>query len=234
MLHVYYGTDRGRVRDAAANFQKENLPPDTTLTVIDANIYEPGVVSDALGATSLFGGTECFLIDTPADNADLAEEVKGSLAAMAESQNTFIILEGALLTPAKKAYQKHTATLEEFKVEKTERFNAFAMADALASKDRRQLWVLLQQAKLEGLAAEEIIGVLWWQLKALHLAEVTQSANEAGMKDFPYNKAKRALSKFTNGEVTQLSHSLLSLYHDGHAGVCDIDLALERWVLGGK
>ena len=234
MLHVYFGSDRQGVRDAAANFLEKNVPADGTVTTIDAQNYQPGVVGDALGATSLFGGVEWFMIDTPSGSADLAEEVQQSLKEMAESPNTFIVLEEALLAAAKKTYAKHAAVCEEFTAAKEERFNTFAMADALAQKDRRQLWVLLQQAKGQGLAAEEIIGMLWWQLKALRLAEVTSSATEAGMKDFPYNKAKRSLAKFGPGEVLRASQSLITLYHDGHAGVRDIDLALEQWVLGGK
>jgi hypothetical protein len=84
-----------------------------------------------------------------------------------------------------------------------------------------------------GLSAEEIIGTLWWQLKTLRLAMLTKSAEEAGVKDFPYNKAKRALKNFKDGEIETLSLRLLNLYHDGHAGKCDIDLALEEWVLRG-
>jgi hypothetical protein len=75
---------------------------------------------------------------------------------------------------------------------------------------------------------------LWWQLKTLRLAELTQSADEAGVKSFPYDKAKRSLSKFAPGEVVALSESLLRLYHDARAGKRDLILALERWVLTGK
>jgi len=39
------------------------------------------------------------------------------------------------------------------------------------------------------------------------------------------------LNKFSSGEVEKLSQSLLELYHDGHAGVRDMDMALEEWVL---
>jgi len=234
MYKVYYGTDRQNVRDNARDFVEGNMPPDGTLTVIDAQSFAVGQVADALGASSLFGGAEWFMLDTPSADAEFMEEVKDSLKEMSESGNTFIVLEGALLAPAKKSYAKHAESSEEFTASKNERFNTFAMADALASKDRRQLWVLLQGAKTEGLAAEEIIGMLWWQLKALRLADVTSNAADAGMKDFPYNKAKRSLSKFTPGEVTTLSQSLIELYHAGHAGVRDIDLALEQWVLGGR
>ena len=204
------------------------------ITTIDAQNYTPNIIADALGATSLFDGAQWYLIDTPSAHADLAEEVQHNLAEMSESANTFLLLEGALLAPAKKKYTKHATVIQEFTATKADRFNTFALADALAQKDRRQLWVLLQEARLEGLAAEEIIGVLWWQLKALRLADVTATASEAGMKEFPYNKAKRSLAQFSPGAVAELSQSLLELYHDGHAGLRDIDLALEEWVLSGK
>ncbi|MEZ4200484.1 MAG: hypothetical protein R3B69_02735 [Candidatus Paceibacterota bacterium] len=73
--------------------------------------------------------------------------------------------------------------------------------------------------------------MLWWQLKTLRLAQQTNSASEAGMKEFPYQKATRALTNFTDGELTQLSHSLLTLQHESRLGNTDLDQALERWVL---
>jgi DNA polymerase III delta subunit len=234
MLHVYYGSDRQKVRDTAGDFIEQHLSPEGTLTTIDADSFVSGQVADALGASSLFGGEEWFLLDTPSANVDFQTEVQDSLTEMSASANTFIILEGALLAPAKKKYAKHAASCTEYMAPKNERFNTFAMADALANKDRRQLWVLLQSAKQQGLPAEEIIGMLWWQLKALRLADITTTASEAGMKEFPYNKAKRAVTKFAPDEVTALSQSLLELYHAGHAGLRDIDLALEQWVLDGK
>lgn len=110
-------------------------------------------------------------------------------------------------------------------------FNTFAMADALARKDKKSLWVLLQNARHHNVSAEEIIGTLFWQLKSLRLAAETSSALEAGMKPFMYTKAKSALGKFAPGELTTLSRTLLSLYHDGHSGKRDIDLALEKFLL---
>ncbi|MCA9362001.1 hypothetical protein KC906_01370 [Candidatus Kaiserbacteria bacterium] len=231
MYVVFFGTDRGGVRDAATSYIEKNLPADATLTTIDAAEYQPSQLSDALGASSLFGGEEWFVIDTPSNNSECDEEVKGALADMAESSNTFIVLESALLAASKKTYAKHATNMQECTAEKADRFNSFALAEALAGKDKRKLWVLLQEAKLSGMREEEIVGMLWWQLKALRLAQTTRSAAEAGMKDFPYNKAKRALVQFAPGEVERITQSLLELYHDGHAGVREMDLALEEWVL---
>lgn len=234
MYVVFYGADRGGVRDGAAAYINTNAPGDATVTTLDAAEYQVGQVRDALGAQSLFGGPEWFVLDTPSANEEFFADTRDALAALAESPNMFVILEAALLAGPKKLYAKHTAVIEEFVVEKKAAFNTFALAEALAHKDRRQLWVRLQEARLAGLREEEIIGMLWWQLKALRLAQNTTTAAAAGMKDFPYSKAKRATAKFAAGEVEQLAHSLLVLYHEGHAGRSDMSLALERWVLAGK
>lgn len=233
MYVVFFGSDRNGVRDAATAYIEKQMPADATLTTLDATEYQPGQVADALGACSLFGGSEWFVFDTPSANGEFVEATQDALIELAESTNTFVILEGPLLAAAKKKYEKHATQSEEFSAEKAERFNSFALAEALAGKDKRQLWVLLQEAKLVGQREEEIIGILWWQLKALRLAMKTKSAAEAGMKDFPYNKAKRALAKFAPGEVERLAQSLLELYHDGHVGRRELDLALEEWVLRG-
>lgn len=231
MLHVYCGNDAIKIRESAFTAAGEREQAGATLTRIDSENYAQGMLGDALGAVSLFGGEEVFIIDTPSSNTDFAEEVSSNLEAMAESGNTFVVIEGALLAPAKKPYQKHAAVFEELKAVAEERFNVFAMADALLRKDKKSLWMLLQQARKAGLSAEEIIGTLWWQMKTLRLAEQTNSAAEAGLKDFPYRKAKSALPKFKDGDVTRISHALLAVYHDGHGGKRDINLSLEKWVL---
>jgi hypothetical protein len=105
------------------------------------------------------------------------------------------------------------------------------MSDALAVKDKRSLWLLLQEAKAGGMSAEEIVGILSWQLKSIRLAAMTKNFTEAGMKEYPYKKAKSALNIFKIEEVEQKAHDLIKLYHAGHRGERDMDLALEEWVL---
>ena len=228
MLKVFYGTDRTAVRDRAHTEQvRLGLVP----TIIYDSEYTLGAVASAVGAVSLFGGTEYFVLDTPSGDDDFETEVVGSLKELAASQNVFIVLEGALLADAKKKYGKHASTIEEFAATKAERFNSFAIAEALAKKDKKNMWVLLNEAQAAGLRNEEIIGMLWWQLKALRLAKLTRTPEEAGMKDFPYKKAKQSLGLFKEGEVEQLSRSLLELYHLAHQGKRDMDMALEEWVL---
>ena len=230
MLAVFFGLDRKAARDRAGDFIKEHSEG-VASSIIDDVSFVSGRIVDAAGATPLFGGTEVFILDTPSASAAFQAEVHEQLEALAHSTNLFVVLEGPLLAAAKKKYQKHAAAFDECNADKAERYNIFALAEALAKKDKKQLWVLLHDAKAAGLREEEIIGMLWWQLKSLRLAAVTGSPEEANMKRFPYEKAKRALTKFAPGEVERLSHSLLTLYHDSHAGKREIDLALEQWTL---
>lgn len=234
MLSLYYGNDIVGSRKAALS-AVDKIVTDKTVRLhkIEGGQFSVGLLSDMLGATSLFGGTELYIIDTPSENGEFYNELTKSLSEMADSVNYFIVLEGALLAPERKKFEKFVSTIEEFKKTAEMPFNVWALADALSSRDKKSLWVLLMDAKRAGLSAEEIIGTLWWQLKSLRLAALTASAAEAGMKDFPYNKAKRALRNFKDGELEILSASLLKVYHDGHGGVRDIDEGLEEWVLRG-
>jgi DNA polymerase III delta subunit len=228
MVVFFYGTNRTAVRDAGSRYC-ETIG--TAVTSIDESTYSEGCITAHIGATSLFGGTEIFLIDTPSSDVLYQAEVLDTLPEMAASPNVFVVLEGHVLADIKKKYAKHAASMEEYSAEKGERFNVFQIAEALARKDKKHMWVLLQQARIFGIRDEETIGIMWWQLKALRLAKITTSAEEAGMKEYPYKKAKQAVKIFAGREIEALSQSLLELYHHGHQGKRDMDTALERWVL---
>lgn len=231
MLEVYFGNDVIRVRQAALKVIEAKVASGATLQTIDDSNYVTGLYADVSGGVSLFGGEEIYLIDTPSNDSSMYEDTIANLEIFQASPHLFIVIESTLLAAEKKQFAKYADKLEEFKAVANERFNSFALADALAAKDKKSLWLLLHEAVLSGIAFEELIGTLWWQLKSLRLAAETKSATEAGMKDFPYNKAKRALVKFKPGEVEALSHSLLKLQHDSRLGKRDLDLALEQWVL---
>lgn len=233
MLQLYFGTDLSTVREKAFSAAEVVAASGTRITRIESEQFSSGLIANLLGATSLFGEREIYVLDTPSDDAAFYTEVVQHAAELGESANQFILIEAALLAPERKKFEKHASVIVESKREGAERFDVFKMAEALSKRDKKSLWVLLQEAKRAGLSAEEIVGTLWWQLKTLRLAALTKSADEAGMKEFPYSKAKRALGGFKPGELDTISANLLRVYHDGHGGVRDINEGLEEWVLRG-
>jgi len=232
MLEVFYGNDTVAVRRDAMRALDTYVADGFTVARYTPEEYAPGLVANLLQADSLFGGKEVVVFDTPSEKVEFYEAVCALAPELADSTLPFMVIEQALLAPQVRVFTKAGATLRECKKASGGSFNTFAMADALLARDKKTLWILLQEARLAEVASEEIIGILWWQLKTLRLTYVTKSASEAGIKDFPYNKAKRGQSKFTKEEVEKISLSLLAVYHDGHGGRRDITTALEEWVLG--
>lgn len=231
MLHVFFGNNTITVRNKAYAKAVPYEEQGIKLVSIDADSYQKGMIADIVGSMSLFGEQSVYLIDTPSQDEEFYEEVTTLLPQLKDSENSFILIEGKLLAAQKKSFQKYAETFEEITADKEAPFNVFALAESLSRKDKKALWLGLCESRAAGLSPEEIIGTLWWQLKTLRLAKLTRNAEEAGMKDYPYSKAKRSLSNFKEGELESLSRDLLAVYHGGHMGEVDIDLALEKWTL---
>lgn len=231
MLAVFYGNDTVKVRLKASDFAESKKQGATE--VIDLELAElgPGQLTGLAGSVSLFNTSRVYVIDASTALVEVKSELLNALPELAHSSDTFIVIEGPLLVAASKVYKAAANQMGEYKKNADAGFNNFALADALLKKDKKSLWLLLSEARLVGVSDEEIIGVLWWQLKTVRLAALTNSAAVAGLKDFPYNKAKRALSKFKPGEIEGLSRALLSVLHESRAGRGDLDVALERYVL---
>ncbi len=231
MLYVYFGNDTPRVRQKAFDFSRTLVDGEVQITALTAQHYEEGMITDVAEGVSLFGGRQVIIVDTISEDQSAFSSLLNLLPVMETSPHHFVMIEGALNAAEKKKITKHAVSAEEITAEKKERFNAFLLTEALLRKDKKSLWLLLTEAWREGLSNEEIIGILFWQIKILRLVARTKNADEAGQKPFVYSKAKQALSVFKNGEVDQISRELLSIYHEGHAGKVDTNVALEQWVL---
>ncbi|MFN3188230.1 MAG: hypothetical protein ACK42D_01660 [Candidatus Paceibacteria bacterium] len=231
MLTVFYGNDTVAVRGEAMKLLDSYVEEGFDVARYSSEQYSQGLVENLLQADSLFGGKEVAVFDTPSENSDFYEAVISLVAELVASPLPFVIIEQSLTAAQLRPFAKVEATMQECKKVKNDYFNVFALADSLLAKDKKTLWILLQEARRNEIPTEELIGILWWQLKMLRLTFVTTSASEAGVKDFPYNKAKRGQSKYTKEEVDTLSLSLLEVYHDGHGGRRDIVSALEGWLL---
>jgi DNA polymerase III delta subunit len=231
MLQVFFGSDQIKIRQEAHFAIGAIISPEKELIRLEADKYEAGQLLSVSSSASLFSPSAIYLVESPSALAIFWEEFISNVEALATSAHTFIVIEQELLAADKKKITKYAARVEEYKESAESAFSPFKMSDALAVKDKRSLWLLFQEAKQNGLSAEEIIGTLWWQLKSMRLAAITRNSDEAGMKEYPYKKAKSALNTFKLPEVEKNTRALLKLYHEGHRGKRDLDIALEEWIL---
>lgn len=232
MLAVFYGTDTFAVRDKAHAFLALYEDRGATVERIEADGFTREVGEDLVGGTSLFGGETVYVLDMLSESTDAFAALCEHASAMHESSNVFVVIEGKLLKKDATSLIKHASVCEEInETKKGETFNIFALTDAFLRKDKKSLWIGLQKARKAGITGEQIIGMFFWQVKALRIAARVGSAQEAGVKPFVYTKATRALGKFPKDEADAHSRELIRIYHEAHRGTRDIDEALEAWVL---
>lgn len=232
MLTVFFGNDTITIRSEAFALAEKFADTPDSVVRFDADNFNAAMVSEAVQTTSLFGGKQVFLIDTISDDVEQFEELCALLPTLAHSEHECILIEKVLLADVRKQCVAVNATLHEYKRVEEKGFDIFSLTTALLQRDKKSLWLALQDARQAGISAEEIIGTLVWQIKTMRLVSRTSSPEEADLKPFVFNKTKQALGRFTSTEIDEYSRALLTLYHEGHRGIKNIDLALEGWVLG--
>ena len=113
---------------------------------------------------------------------------------MANSENSFIFLEGKLNKPILDTFKKVEAkrlqlNIFELPKEKLEKFDNFLVANAFAEKNKFNTWLYFRQAVDRGVALEEIIGVLFWKLKDSILKKNFRNFSETQLKSFIFKLA---------------------------------------------
>jgi len=207
MLHLISGSSEKRkdyLRDLA---QKESLVPEH---ISEQELKDHDIAELVSVQTDLFGGRFLYIIHDLARELDL----KNILADYAESENIIVFSEETITKKITGAFEKQNATITDFGkevVKKETAFNTFVLADALGERDKKKLWILLQDA-LKHASAEEIHGILYWQIK--NMTMVIGSAVNPGMHDFVYKKNQRFVQKWTREELVDLSHEFISVFHN--------------------
>ncbi|QQR82223.1 hypothetical protein IPJ70_02995 [Candidatus Campbellbacteria bacterium] len=232
MLYVLHGTDRKKVRERSHEILSAlalKRPHAQVFRLVDEGAT-PDRLRELVESKGLFEEKYIVIVEFALGIEAFSDAVVKLAQALAESEHIFVILEEKLSTPLRKALEEHATKVQVFDVPKEEekKFNAFAIADACARRDKKNAWVLLQQAFREGKASEEIHGIIWWQFKTLALVEM---GDTEGMKSFSITKARSALTRFSHEELHKLTHELVTLYHEARRDGPPLEIALEKWIL---
>ena len=238
MLYVYYGDDidaaRKKVQATVASMLAKN--PDALYFRITDDALSQFNFDELTGGQALFKSEYIVVLDTLLGSADGQEQVLANLEKIAAAPHPFFLLDGKILAPVRKKLEKHAHKVYEFTrtdQKKQDTFNTFALTDALGEKDVKKLWTLFREAKHRGVSDEEIHGILFWMLKSMVLACTTPTPEHAGMKPFPYNKAKKFAAHFKSREhLSSLMREFVVMpQHTRRRGV-SLEIELERFILG--
>ena len=245
MIYLFYGENNELARHKA-NAVVESLlkkRPDAAFFRLDSDSWQEADFDEYVGGQGLFVQKYIVFLDQLFEKKEIKEYVVERLKVLKESQNIFIVLEGALdkatLTKFEKNAEKVQVFGEENSIGKTgitsksgkTEFNIFAMTDALGARNQKRLWTLYQKALRHGTVEEELHGLIFWQIKSMLLALSAPDAKSAGLNPFVYSKAKSYAKNFTPDELKNLSSRLVRMYHQAHRGEVDFAAELEKFFL---
>lgn len=235
MIYLLYGDEKDNARAKAHELidalQKKR--PDASLFRLTSESWSPEEMERLMGGSGLFQSNYIVFLDYLSEDPEAEEFLADRAKDIGGSPNVFLVLEGRLKKATKDKLEKHSGKTQEFMAKKaSEReFNNFALADAMGKRDKRELWVLFQEAANEGKAPEELHGVLFWQLKSMLAASNAKTAADSGLAPFVYSKSLRYSKNFSEDELARKSSDLVTLYHESRKGGEDLDIALEKWIL---
>lgn len=247
MLYVFHGSDTHSAVTKASSLATSlrTKKPDASFVRLEAENWSPTIIEEHLGGQGLFSNKYIIFLVRVTENPEAKENLPELVPSMKESANIFIIAEGKLTVELKKALEKSADKIVECDPLRSsqaqgregqgggkEDFNIFALADAIGQRDSFKAWSIYRQAVDNGLESESIIGTIFWQLKSMALAADGKSAGETGLSPFVYSKAKRAAANYSETELADLTKKFITLYHEGHRGKVDLELGVERVLLG--
>lgn len=220
MLYILEGVDRDQKQKELQKIIKKHSPD----TVLRFEAWNEGVV-EYIDSVDLFGETKLVVLyDAVLDDiVSFAEDLKNS-------KNTFVCMYNKSLTVQQKKLVAGIELVSCLSSKKSDpEFNTFALTDALVARDKKNLWVLYQKARKQGVSEQEIVPILVWQLKTMVLVAKT-SVSESGLKPFVYNKTKKSLEKYSLSEIENLYTQFVSMYHGARRGSV-LHTDLERAIL---
>ncbi|KKU49515.1 MAG: hypothetical protein UX71_C0013G0009 [Parcubacteria group bacterium GW2011_GWA1_47_10] len=180
---------------------------------INKNDFDPMQLESFYSGASLFSAKSAVVFHDILAGEEESEFILPRLKEMAESENSFIFLEGKLGKPVLDAFKKARAELNMFEApkERKEKFNSFVIANAFAQKDKFNTWLYFRQAVERGVALDELSGILFWKVKDMLL--------------------KRSFGKFQEEELKDLAGRLSYLLPQARKKGPEAESALEQFLL---
>ncbi len=212
--------------------EQQEASPDVVRYVFRAGDDDFGLINETLRGGGLFAEKRHIVLYDFLGNKDALIFFKKNISAWMGSGHAIELREEKLLAEHKKILAKLGAKITEAKPPKKPKDNTvFAITDAVLARDRKKAWINYRAAIDAGKTPEEIVGLLWWQIKTLWL--VAKLGEKSGQAPYAISKARQALKKYSPRDVAITARSLVNVYHLARLGEGpELEGACEKWLLG--
>ena len=235
MLYLIYGTDTHKARKKLHELleQAKKKRPDAELFKITTENWSEEKFEELLVSQGLFEQKYTVVLDNLFEKKDYKNYVLDKVVEMSESEQIFLILEGAVDATSLKKLEKDAKQVQEFKLaEKTKVDSSiFSITNGLLEKNKKNLWIDYLGFLSKGVAPEEIHGIFFWQIKNMLLAGLAGSQKETGLAPFPYKNALTGGRNYKTEELKKMSSELVDMTHRVRTGEGELGVMLEKWIL---
>jgi hypothetical protein len=211
MIYLFYGSSL-ETKKKKSQKVLSSLDSNQILQMNDLD-FSPEIIGNMIYGDSLFDPKEAIVFSGILENKDALDFILSKLDKMNESPKIFIFLEQKLLKEVIEKFKKAGAEIEEFKVaiSKADKANPFTITYPIGSRDKKNIWISFQKVIQNEAEPEALAGIFFWKIKSMILEKDTR--------------------KYSERELIELSSKIISIYHEGHRGVGDIETGLERLIL---
>lgn len=236
MLYVIYGGDthkaRAKLHDLLDLAKKKR--PEAELFKITTENWSEGQFDELLIAQGLFEQKYTTVLDNLFEKKDIKSYVVDRLEGMKHSEQIFLMLETSIDAASLKKLEKFSEKVQVFEKAENKKpnINIFSITDGLVQKDKKKLWISYVDLLGKGAVAEEIHGILFWQVKNMILASRAGSATETRLSPFVYKNALTGARNYKNEDLQKMSSELVDMTHRVRQGRGELEVMIEKWILG--
>jgi hypothetical protein len=186
----------------------KTVPPsgeryDVTVTDIQ-NLF------DEIQTPSLFGDKKTFVLTNVFEDETIKKNIIERLSESGSSPHDVIMVTDSILAADIKKFEKFAKIHKLAEKEKKESaFNAFALANAFATGDKKKTWLTFQEVLIHEDEMEKVHGMIWWKLKDM--------------------VGKRGV--FSKEQLNVMAQKLVSVYHESRLGGMGMQERLEEFFL---
>jgi len=235
MIYFLHGTDTKNSRKKMHEIlgQLSGKRPNSEIFKITTENWDNEQFDELLGAQGLFEKKYIVVLDFVLSQKDLREFVLEKLSEMQSAEHWFLILDGKLDVATVKKLEKFSYKSEEFEKpeNKKEQPIIFTIEGGLLARNKKQLWVCFVDLLGQGIAAEEIHGVLFWAVKNMVIAARVESGKDSGLAPYSYSKALSGGRNYKLSELKKMSSDLVEMTHKVRTGAGEMEVMLEKWIL---
>ncbi len=216
MIYFLHGTDIDKGRAKAHELVNSLLKkkPDASSFTMNTENWNMATLEGYIGGQGLFENKYIIFLDRLCEDKKIKEDFTDKIKEIGDSANIFILLEGKLDKATITKIEKKAEKTQEFILTdktKKEEYNAFALADAVGKRDRKNAWILYRKAIDKGEAPEALHGMMFWKVKTMMIG------------GYP--------GVYTKDELYSLADRLITVYHDARRGVHELETGVEGVVL---